>query len=76
MRNVLIAAASAMVVAAASTAQAAPTTAPLAAAASRSADVQKVHHAPYHYCGWTRDRWGRPFYTCWWDKRLRRRGYY
>lgn len=40
---------------------------------STGVEIQKIHHAPYHYCGWTHDRWGRPYYACWWDKRLRRR---
>lgn len=85
MRSVMIRSAIAMLAGAAATmAHAAPTAAPLAVPpavplgvlAPGSGDVQKVHHAPYHYCAWTRDRRGRPYYTCWWDKRLRRRGYY
>ena len=53
---------------------------PAVAAATDSANLggllHKAHHAKYHYCGYTTDRWGRPYWACWWDKRVVRQRYY
>jgi hypothetical protein len=58
---------------AASVPRLAAASAPVLGTVAPSAELQLANHTKYHYCVWSRDRWGRPYRNCWWDKRLRRR---